>query len=228
MSGSGIIRIMNPKEKRCRERITFRPFEDLERILLERGYRPAGGAQKRDDVTLDDEELFREAMRDVHEIQDYRQMKVMGKKPSPPRTRKEHDSARALEEITSGRQPISIEMTQEYVEWTNPAFDIRTVSFDEGSHVAVQDTLDLHGMTVDEAFIELRVFLREAIEKRCSCVKIIHGRGLRSPRGPVLKHNVMTWLTRNYRRSVVSVRTARRCDGGLGAVYVRLRTDRSL
>ncbi|MGW8272045.1 MAG: Smr/MutS family protein [Thermodesulfovibrionales bacterium] len=219
---------MNPKGKRYQERITFRPFEDLGRILLERGHVLSAGVQKGDDCPGDDEEIFQEAMSDVREIQDFRQMTVARRNPGSLEMRRTHDVAKTLEEITTGRRPISIEMTQEYVEWRNPAYRVRPDSCDEKYHVAVQDTLDLHGMTVDEAFDELRVFLKEAVEKRRSCVKIIHGRGLRSPRGPVLKHNVITWLTRKYRRNVVSVMTARRCDGGLGAVYVRLRTDKSL
>jgi DNA-nicking Smr family endonuclease len=54
-------------------------------------------------------------------------------------------------------------------------------------------------------------------------VKIIHGRGLRSPRGPVLKEKLIKRLSGKYRKHVVAFVTARQCDGGLGALYILLK-----
>jgi len=54
-------------------------------------------------------------------------------------------------------------------------------------------------------------------------LKIIHGRGLRSAKGPVLKNALMKWLSEHYRKHMIAFATARQCDGGLGAVYVLLK-----
>ena len=55
----------------------------------------------------------------------------------------------------------------------------------------VQRELDLHGLTVVEAKQVLRDFLADALEHDVRCVRIIHGKGLRSGhRGPVLKSAV--------------------------------------
>ncbi|UCH46386.1 MAG: Smr/MutS family protein [Nitrospiraceae bacterium] len=54
-------------------------------------------------------------------------------------------------------------------------------------------------------------------------MKIIHGRGLRSPDGPVLKKAVIQWLLTRYRKYIVAFASARQCDGGLGAIYVLFR-----
>jgi DNA-nicking Smr family endonuclease len=85
----------------------------------------------------------------------------------------------------------------------------------------VQAEIDLHGLTVVEAKQVLRDFLTSALERRLRCVRIIHGKGLRSGhRGPVLKGVVSSVLRRVG--PVVAYVSARQVDGGTGAVYVLL------
>jgi DNA-nicking Smr family endonuclease len=85
----------------------------------------------------------------------------------------------------------------------------------------VQAEIDLHGMTVAEAKQALRDFLADALERQFRCVRIIHGKGLRSGhRGPVLKGAVSSVLRRVG--AVVAYVSARQVDGGTGAVYVLL------
>jgi DNA-nicking Smr family endonuclease len=86
---------------------------------------------------------------------------------------------------------------------------------------AVEDELDLHGLTALEARAALREFLGEALARRFACVRVVHGKGLRSgPRGPVLKHAVNVWLRKVD--AVLAFASAPRRDGGTGAVYVLL------
>lgn len=88
-------------------------------------------------------------------------------------------------------------------------------------HYRVQAEIDLHGLTVVEAKQALRDFLASALERRLRCVRIIHGKGLRSGhRGPVLKGVVSSVLRRVG--PVVAYVSARQVDGGTGAVYVLL------
>ena len=88
-------------------------------------------------------------------------------------------------------------------------------------HYRVQAEIDLHGLTVIEAKQVLRDFLASALERRLRCVRIIHGKGLRSGhRGPVLKGVVSSVLRRVG--PVVAYVSARQVDGGTGAVYVLL------
>lgn len=85
----------------------------------------------------------------------------------------------------------------------------------------VQADLDLHGLTVREAKAALRDFLAEALDRGLTCVRIVHGKGLRSgPRGPVLKYTVSALLQRSAR--VLAFVSARSVDGGTGAVYALL------
>jgi DNA-nicking Smr family endonuclease len=85
----------------------------------------------------------------------------------------------------------------------------------------VDAEIDLHGLRLHEAQAALREFVQESTGLRLRCVRIIHGKGLRSGvEGPVLKHAVAHWL-----RGCDEVRafvTARPADGGSGAVYALL------
>ena len=85
----------------------------------------------------------------------------------------------------------------------------------------VQGEIDLHGLTVAEAKQALREFLAVALIRHWRCVRIIHGKGLRSGhRGPVLKGMVGTVLRKVG--PVLAYVSARQVDGGTGAVYVLL------
>ncbi|MBV6417974.1 MAG: putative DNA endonuclease SmrA [Steroidobacteraceae bacterium] len=85
----------------------------------------------------------------------------------------------------------------------------------------VEAEIDLHGLTAVAARAELRAFLASAIARRLRCVRIVHGKGLRSgQRGPVLKHTVNGLLRQVG--AVLAFTSARQVDGGTGAVYVLL------
>ena len=128
-----------------------------------------------------------------------------------------------LEAIVKGRQHIDLSNTQEYVEWVHPDFSDRFLNDLHDGRYSVQDCLDIHGLILDEAEIVVDRFIRESITKSLRYIKIIHGRGLRSPNGPVLKSAVVHWLSRRFRKFIVAFVTARRCDGGLGALYILLK-----
>jgi DNA-nicking Smr family endonuclease len=176
---------------------------------------------------VSDEELFTGAMSGVREIAGFRLLPCANasRRAAPTRRSADPDDEALciLEQIASGAQPINLSDTQEYIEWTNPSCrqglteDLHTGRF------AVQGFLDLHGSTGAEVNEELDHFLEEAFRNGWRCVKIIHGRGLRSVRGPVLKDAVVRRLSGRYRRETIAFVSARQCDGGLGALYVLLR-----
>jgi DNA-nicking Smr family endonuclease len=89
-------------------------------------------------------------------------------------------------------------------------------------HWAVQDHLDLHGLTVPEARALTAEFLARCMRKGLRCVRIVHGKGLRSPnQEPVLKKKVAGWLAQ--RDEVLAYCQAPQVDGGGGVVLVLLR-----
>jgi len=90
-------------------------------------------------------------------------------------------------------------------------------------HYAVQDELDLHHASVSRAGAMLREFLHEAHLHGYRCVRIIHGKGLRSDSGvPVLKNLLDRVLRR--RADVLAFHSAPAAQGGTGAILVLLRS----
>lgn len=86
----------------------------------------------------------------------------------------------------------------------------------------VQDALDLHGATRDEARLLLAEFLAESLRRGLRCVRVVHGKGLGSPgREPVLKGLVKSWLMQ--RAEVLAYCQARAAEGGAGALIVLLK-----
>lgn len=92
----------------------------------------------------------------------------------------------------------------------------------------VERRLDLHGLTAAEAKRRLAEELASAQKAGERCVLVIHGRGLHSEGGAVLREGVVDWLTSapNAAR-VMAFASARPADGGPGASYVLLRRVRT-
>ncbi|MCU0972940.1 MAG: Smr/MutS family endonuclease [Burkholderiales bacterium] len=89
-------------------------------------------------------------------------------------------------------------------------------------HWVVQGELDLHGLTVPAAREALVLFLQRCLRAGWRCVRIIHGRGLRSKNGePVLRSKTAVWLSQ--RQEILAFCQARSADGGAGAVLVLLK-----
>ena len=87
---------------------------------------------------------------------------------------------------------------------------------------SVEGELDLHGLTREQARHALAAFLWEMERRQARCVRIIHGKGRRSTeQSAVLKRHVDGWLRQHDR--VLAFCSARREDGGTGAVYVLLK-----
>lgn len=89
-------------------------------------------------------------------------------------------------------------------------------------HWALQGELDLHGLTSEEARDRLADFLLDARARGARCVRVIHGKGLTSPRKePVLKGKVRRWLS--HWDDVLAYCEAPRHAGGGGAVLILLK-----
>lgn len=88
----------------------------------------------------------------------------------------------------------------------------------------IQREIDLHGHTRDAARSALAHFLSRCLLEGVRCVRVVTGRGLRSP-GQVA---VLRVLTRNWlaqRQEVLAYCQAKPADGGEGALIVLLRNQ---
>ena len=85
--------------------------------------------------------------------------------------------------------------------------------------------IDLHGMTRAAAHAELVAALRDAIAAGQRCVLVVHGRGMRSTTGPVLRDALPGWLAEAPHGASVLAFAAGEPQRG-GATYVLLRRTR--
>lgn len=86
----------------------------------------------------------------------------------------------------------------------------------------VQDSLDLHGLSSDEARKLLQIFLQGATQRNLRCVRVIHGKGWQAGGGEgVLKIRTRHWLTQCP--EVLAFCEPPLREGGGGAVIVLLR-----
>jgi DNA-nicking Smr family endonuclease len=172
----------------------------------------------------DEARLFREAVRDVRPLR-----QRTPATPRPPRARPQArftraDRAAVLRESLDAPGADPQLAGGEELVFHRPQVQPAVLRKLRRGQYRVQREIDLHGLTGAEAKHALRQFLVAALEQRVRCVRVIHGKGLRSGhRGPVLKATVNAVLRRTG--AVLAYVSARQVDGGTGAVYVLLATD---
>ena len=99
--------------------------------------------------------------------------------------------------------------------------------------LAIDDRIDLHGMTQANAHGALAAFIRDGAERGLRCVLVITGKGggpvvddgaFAPRRTGVLRTAVPQWLAEpDLAAHVIGLQTALPRDGGAGALYVLLR-----
>jgi len=163
---------------------------------------------------------FRDAVRDVRPLAP-RPPAPAAPRPTPRARLRRADERRALaESLELGPGDLLVE-TGEELYFRRAQLAPRVLERLKRGEFALQDEIDLHGLTAVEARDALRAFLAGALARRFACVRVVHGKGLRSgPRGPVLKHAVNVWLRKVD--AVLAFASTRPVDGGTGAVYVLL------
>jgi DNA-nicking Smr family endonuclease len=199
---------------------SYTPFKGLKDIFKN----SASPVPQKESINIKtDQEIFSEAMADVKEIREFRKIPPKIPPEIKPLPVKKDDSIEILRQIVKGEGKIRLSDTGEYIEWVSPNIRKDIAQKLHEGNFSVQDHIDLHGMTLIEAEEAFSDFFREAVRNRLFCIKVIHGRGLRSPRRPVLKEALKKWLHGTFRKSVLAYSTAKDCDGGLGATYIILK-----
>lgn len=89
----------------------------------------------------------------------------------------------------------------------------------------VTDSFDLHGLTENQASKALKQFLAECLRDGHRCVRVVHGKGLRSQGPAVLR--LMSWQWLWQHPAVLALKPCAPNDGGTGAVLVMLDSPRS-
>jgi DNA-nicking Smr family endonuclease len=140
---------------------------------------------------------------------------------APPVPAKRHEDERAvIEELARLTQDDEAEI-EEDASFLRPGLPRDILRKLRRTHWVIQDDLDLHGMIAEEAALATAGFIAASRKRGLRCIRIIHGKGLRSAgREPVLKKRIRKLLTR--RDEVLAFVEPRPMHGGGGAVVVLL------
>jgi DNA-nicking Smr family endonuclease len=165
----------------------------------------------------EERELFRKAMRGV------KPLPVATRAPAPKRNPPARARFARADQLAVLRESIgppdpdilpgdSLEYRREGV----PATLLRRLRLGE---LRIEAEIDLHGMTEVDGVAALREFLAEAAGRNQHCLRVVHGKGLRSGnRGPVLKLAVHRLLRRLD--AVLAFTSAGLRGGGTGATLL--------
>ena len=210
------------------------PFKKLKGVKITPGKKdtppPEPARPKQPPAPPDDHEIFASAMHGVTRLGNDRIV------PEPVDPREIVDSIResvrkqeqevidTLKALVRGAAHFDITCTGEYLEGHSIPLDPKTMAKLKAGDLTVQGHLDLHGYTRQAAEQVLASFILSSHALGHRVVLIIHGRGLKSSRGPVLKEQLVRWLTTgSLSHLVLAFSSARPCDGGTGALYVLLK-----
>ena len=167
-----------------------------------------------------DDDLFREAVRDARPLKPHNRVVHQAPKPRPHPAKREEDELAVLDELAR----LTLDDDAEFEDdgrYLRPGLPHDILRKLRRTHWVIQASLDLHGLTGDEAVAETAVFLAGCKRAGVRCVRIVHGKGLRSPgREPVLKRRIRKLLAR--RSEVLAFVEPRAIHGGGGAVVVLL------
>ena len=211
----------------------FKPFKNLDILLEGREIKPqpapipeSGEPHRNQPDHRPEQDLFNDAMADVKKISRINCPPVARSALKPPSAGPDVDKEgiHQLANLVNYGTGFVVSLTPEYIEGidntVNPVIAHRLHRGD----FSIQSHIDLHGQSAAAARESFDRFLHHNIAAGKSALLIIHGRGLSSPAGPVLKSKVYQWLTSSpWHKWVVAFTSARLCDGGAGATYVLLR-----
>jgi len=187
--------------------------------------RPSASKHRSRTVSSDERALFLDAVGEVDPVGTPNVAPVDTPKP-PPRPRPQDDFETLM---TSGGQlsdgfarDLDLVEQGETLLYVRPGMQKNLVRRLRRGQFSRSGSLDLHGMTTEQARQAIGRFIAEHREDARRCVRIVHGKGNRSvDQRPVLKQMVNHWLPQ--RDDVLAFCSAPEHDGGTGAVYVLLR-----
>ncbi len=209
---------------------SFKPFQDLDALLKRKSFVLASpglqGPKEQPHDPKVDLRMFRDAMADVKPLTGRNRIETHAPIANGRSTAENSDAEtiHRLNRLVRCGKGFNLPDTPEYMEGAGYHVHPGVARKLHEGFFPVQMHLDLHGMGVHAALDALDAFLIRALRENQQAVLIVHGRGLSSPRMPVLKAAVEEWLARSaWRKWVLAFSSAQGYDGGTGATYVLLR-----
>jgi DNA-nicking Smr family endonuclease len=177
---------------------------------------------KKDEISIEEQTLFRNAMRDVKPIAVPTTIAPQPKRyplRKKPRLVPEEPAYAPYSDFDK-EQPVS---GQDMLEFSRSGLQDKTLRKMRRGQYNVEAKLDLHGMTAAGAKEALFRFLQQCRQHEVRHVLIIHGKG-RDILKPVLKNKLNNWLRQLDQILAFCSATAK--DGQSGAMYVLLKNEK--
>ncbi|GAB2578572.1 Smr/MutS family protein [Dyella jejuensis] len=172
-------------------------------------------------VNEEDSRLFRDAIGTVRRLDPVAPPPATAKPEPHPHMLEADEAAVPGELLNMAFDPALLEIGEE-LSYLRDGYPPKLLRQLKRGQFSVQDDIDLHQMNAAAAQATIALFLAQAAERGLHCVRIVHGKGLRSKAsGPVLK--VLTDRLLRRRDDVVAFASARPMQGGTGAVVVLLK-----
>lgn len=176
-------------------------------------------------LSTEDSTLFRQSIGIVKKIDSDNLLLTTDEKPKPyPKTQAEKEITNLQGDVNKKiEKPTQAKLSQEdSMEFIASGIQKNVLKKLRKGHFGLDASIDLHGLTSQQASQQLSRFLHYCIEDGYRCVHVIHGKGYRSPDNhPVLKNDINAWL-RQY-KEVMAFCSSPPKDGGTGALYVLLK-----
>ena len=173
---------------------------------------------KRDKNTTD-ADLFREAVADVRPLPAENRVEPVPRRPQASARQRALDDREVLRELNETSLPDDLETGEELL-YLRPGYQTRLLRRLRRGHYSIAGTIELHHMDVATARTVLLDFIDHSLSQSQSCVRIVHGKGLRSRDLPRLKLLTARLLRKHPR--VIAYASCRPVDGGTGATDVLL------
>lgn len=192
----------------------------------EQGKGRAKGARK--PLTEDDAALFLHAMKDARPLGNRRAAPHRPDPGSPAAPSRTSAPAKPGKVKPAPPPPAQAKPDMpEIAAGDTAGVDARTMERLRRGRLRPEATLDLHGMTRDEAHGAVSGFLSRSQAAGKRCVIVVTGRGRLSEGGGVLRSEFPVWLNQGGNRAkILGFAQAQPRDGGSGAFYVLLRRIR--
>jgi len=176
---------------------------------------------KKTKINTDDQDVFRDAMIGTRR---YEHKKATRAPTAKPVKRRPHTPVDADSDHLAVDLDIPAVTSEQIISFKHPSIPEKTLRKLRKGQYNVDAVLDLHGLTVAVAKVEVVRFIQICMHDLARVVLIIHGKGTHG-REPTLKNRINNWL-RNM-ADVLAFCSATRPHGGQGAVYVLLKQQNS-
>ncbi len=178
--------------------------------------------RKKKNDQIEEDQLFREAMIGVKPLEpplrtdSRRTESASNKRKLPPMVRNPTDIPVS---VSAGQTGID---TADGSAHRKSGVQKRVLQKLKRGHYPVADQLDLHTMNTRTGTTALLEFIATSHTQHLKCIRVIHGKGLRSEQGPVLK--TMTRQLLREHLQVLAFTASKPGDGGDGATDVLLKS----